>query len=209
MRLPLAELFKFVIAISKRYNIDESHSLGHSMRVLHNAEIIAREEAQWMCNTELFVVQQPIIQAAAILHDTCDKKYREEGEAVKEVSRLLSSSMNPVELDATLQIISKMSYSTVKAKGMPDLREFQFAYNAVREADLLDAYDFDRSMLYHMHKNDKGLEAAYKDACDLFENRVLRHDKDGLLLTRYARSQHLDLSEKALRRIRHWARILK
>jgi len=209
MRLPLAELFQFVIAISKRYNIDESHSLGHSMRVLHNADLIAREESKWIQKPNVYMDQRPIIQAAAILHDTCDKKYREEKPALNEVAELLTSYMSPVEINATMEIIGKMSYSTVKKNGMPDLQEYQFAFNVVREADLLDAYDFDRSMLYHMHKNEKRLEEAYKDACELFDNRVLRHDKDGLLLTRYARSQHLDLSEKAIRRMYHWKRILK
>ena len=35
--------------------------------------------------------------------------------------------------------------------GFPDMGEYQTAYNIVREADLLCAYDFDRCMIYQMY----------------------------------------------------------
>ena len=208
MRLPLAELFQFVIAISNRYNIDESHSLGHSMRVMHNADLIAREESKWT-HRNIYEEQKPVIQAAAILHDTCDKKYREEGSGLKEVAELLTSYMSPVEIDATIDIIGKMSYSKVIKTGMPNMGEYQTAFNIVREADLLDAYDFDRSIIYHMNRNGKSIEEAYDNACELFETRVLRHEQDGLLLTRYAKNAHSALAENAIKRMHHWRRILR
>jgi hypothetical protein len=154
------------------------------------------------------VEHRPVIMAAAILHDTCDKKYRDEDSAILEVRDFLSSWMNPVEVNATVAIIGGMSYSKVIKTGMPDLGEYQSAFNVVREADLMDAYDFDRSMLYHMHRNEEPLENSYKNACDLFETRVFRHMDNGLLLTKYARKEHGALVQNALKRMYHWKRIL-
>ena len=209
MRLSLSELFKFVIAVSARHNIDESHSLGHSMRVFQFASIIAREESRWVSNSTIFVNHMPIIQAAAILHDTCDKKYRNEEEGLLEVGKLLRTQMPEEQVKATTDIIRHMSYSKVKKFGMPDLGEYQPAFHCVREADLLDAYDFDRSMIYHMMSNDTELKKSYENACALFESRVLKHADDGLLLTRYAKKEHPILSRTAIIRMHHWRRELK
>jgi HD superfamily phosphodiesterase len=209
MHLPLSELFQFVILTSSRHNIDESHSLGHSMRVFQFADKIAREESRWTSNPVKFVEQIPIIHAAAILHDTCDKKYRNEEEGLYEVTDFLSTRMPEEQVRATVDIIRYMSYSKVKQYGMPELGPYQTAFHSVREADLLDAYDFDRSMIYHMMHNEKDLKEAYENAVSLFENRVLRHSDDGLLLTRYARREHMALSQNAIMRMYHWRRTLK
>lgn len=204
MQIHLNKLFQFVLAISKKYNIDESHSLGHSMRVFQFAEKIARHEVM----TPDQVGQHSIIQAAAILHDTCDKKYRNVKDGLLEIHNLLNPLMPSKDVNVTLQIIDNMSYSKIKANGMPNLGEYQTAFNIVREADLLDAYDFDRSMIYHMNHNEKSIEDAYKDAEQLFKNRVLRHNVDGLLTTQYAIRQHPKLSQKAIRRQQYWKRVL-
>ena len=209
MRLPLSELFQFVIAVSTKYQIDESHSLGHSMRVFQFADKIAREEYNWMPNPTQFAEQMPIIHAAAILHDTCDKKYREESEGLAEVGEFLKPHMTDEHVKATIDIIRHMSYSKVTKVGMPNLGEYQTAFNVVREADLLDAYDFDRSIIYHMMHNKKGLKESYENAAALFENRVLKHKDDGLLLTRYARREHNTLSQIAVTRMYHWRRVLQ
>ena len=209
MHFPLSELFQYVILVSSRHKIDESHSLGHSMRVFQFADKIAREESRWTSNPTKFVEQIPIIHAAAILHDTCDKKYRDEEEGLYEVTEFLNTRMPEEQVKATVDIIRYMSYSKVKQYGMPQLGAYQTAFHSVREADLLDAYDFDRSMIYHMMHNEKGLKESYENAVSLFENRVLRHEDDGLLLTRYARRQYNDLSQSAIMRMYHWKRSLK
>lgn len=209
MRIPVSELFQFVIAVSKRHNIDESHSLGHSMRVFQFADNIMREEAKWTTNPMQLIEHTPVMQAAAILHDTCDKKYRNEEEGLSEIRRFLNPRMSTDNVDATVNIIRHMSYSKIKRNGMPDLGEYQTAFHVVREADLLDAYDFDRSMIYHMSRNGKGVEESYENACDLFETRVLRHADDGLLYTRYAKQEHPVLSQAAIRRIYQWRRVLR
>jgi hypothetical protein len=91
---------------------------------------------------------------------------------------------------------------------MPNMGEYQLAFNIVREADLLDAYNFDRSMIYHFEKHHKTIEEAYQDAHELFDKRVLRHMDDGLLLTHYAKSMHTVLSQKAIVRMRHWRNLI-
>jgi len=209
MRLYLNELFQFVLAVSSRHNIDESHSIGHSMRVFQFAEQIAREESRWVHNPATLIDNRDVIHAAAILHDTCDKKYRDESVALSELREFLLPKMTEEKVNATLDIIGTMSYSTVKKHGMPKLGKYQTAYNVVREADLLDAYDFDRSMIYHMSKNGKSLEESYLDACKLFEDRVLRHHEDGLFFTRYALREHKILAQNAIVRMHYWRRVLK
>jgi HD superfamily phosphodiesterase len=209
MIVNLSKLFQFVVAVSSKYNIDESHSLGHSMRVLHFAEQIANQEMSVMETPHLLEKQKPIIHAAAILHDTCDKKYRVESEGVAEIRNLLLPMMPTDQIEATVRIIEHMSYSKVTKYGMPNMGEYQTAFNVVREADLLDAYDFDRSVIYHFEKNQQTIENSYENAVELFEKRVLRHMDDGFLLTNYAKKMHPEFSQKALIRMTHWKNILK
>ena len=92
---------------------------------------------------------------------------------------------------------------------MPNLGYYQPAFDVVREADLLDAYDFDRSMIYHMQKNTKSIEEAYHDAYSLFQNRVFKHADDKLLLTNYAIRKHPELKQTAMVRIENWRKILE
>ena len=40
----LAKLFNYVIFMTGKYNIDESHGIGHSMKVLNYANCIYEEE---------------------------------------------------------------------------------------------------------------------------------------------------------------------
>jgi hypothetical protein len=178
------------------------------MRVFQFAEKIFREEMKVAENPEKLAEHHPIIQAATILHDTCDKKYRDEGEGLLDIYQLLKPIMPNPELTTTIDIIRTMSYSKVKKFGIPNLGEYQTAYNIVREADLLDAYDFDRSMIYHMQKTNHTIEDAYKDAQELFETRVLRHETDGLLTTQYAKHQHAKYSQRALNRMYYWKRVI-
>jgi HD superfamily phosphodiesterase len=208
MRLLLSELFQYVIAISTKYGIDESHSLGHSMRVFQFAEKIAAEEPVYKNNPNIFIEHRPIIHAAAILHDTCDKKYIDEERGLVELGDFLQHKLTENDISVTIDIIKTMSYSKVIKYGMPDLGVYQPAFNVVREADLLDAYDFDRSMIYHMNRNNKSIEEAYKNAQFLFETRVFRHMDNGFLLTKYAIQNHQELSRNAMLRIKSWGHIL-
>ena len=132
---------QYVVYTSKRYNIDESHSLKHSIDVFHTANKIYNTEVQ---NHPYLSTQKNIIDVSALLHDMCDKKYVNQEQSITDMADYMSPFIDKTEIDVVSQIISTMSYSTVKRKGYPELGEYQLAYHIVREADLLTAYDADR-----------------------------------------------------------------
>lgn len=203
----LSKLFHFVVLITKKYNIDESHGLAHSMNVLHFAHNIYADEVE---KIPYIKDQEKIIYVSSVLHDMCDKKYINEEIGINEIAAFLeqTNAITPVEITVIKKIIQTMSYSTVKKCGFPQLNEYQPAYHIVREADLLTAYDFDRCMIYDINKKDGNIESAFEHANNLFENRVFKHDSDGLLLTDYAKMQHYHLQSGAQQRIKAWRSIL-
>ena len=201
----ITKLFNFVLFMTSKYNIDESHGISHSMNVLHNAYNIYENEK--LINPQLFA-QEKIIMVSAVLHDLCDKKYMDETEGICMIEEFLEDKMDKPEIDITKQIISTMSYSTVKKNGFPELGIYQHAYHIVREADLLDAYDFDRCMLYNIHKLNGDIEQAYVDGFNLFRNRVFKHKEHGLLITDYSIKQSSILEINALNRIDTWRKML-
>ena len=201
----ISSLFNFVIYTTAKYNIDESHGLSHSMNVLH----MARNILEYECITNASIRNyERIIYASATLHDMCDKKYMDEKAGLNEIQTFLEDKMEKKEIGVVKAIISTMSYSTVKRKGFPELGEYQMAYHIVREADLMTAYDFDRSMIYHLHKNTNDIESAFQNADELFKNRVFKHNDDGLFITEYSKNYHIELQNQAFCRIRNWKRIL-
>jgi len=167
-----------------------------------------------------------IIYTAALLHDMCDKKYMDEIKGIVEMEKFIMGpetditsadpsqqipdiSIQPLTTDdmqAVKQIILTMSYSKVKVKGFPSLGEYQHAYHIVREADLLAAYDFDRCMVYHMKT--RGYDGAFACAEELFKNRVLRHNEDGLFITDYSKTLSKSLHRQALHRIETWRKLM-
>jgi hypothetical protein len=204
MRL-ITKLFNFVLTISAKHNIDESHGLSHSMDILNYANRIYEDE----------VIQKPwiksherIIYTSAILHDMCDKKYMNEVDGIQAIESFLVTKLPQKEIDVASQIMTTMSYSKVKKEGFPCLNEYQTAYHIVREADLLSAYDFDRSMIYHMRTSNANLEEAYQNARTIFIERILRHNEDGLFFTDYARKESVILYGKALERMWVWKRLI-
>ena len=121
----------------------------------------------------------------------------DETEGVKQYCRYLDTYLEPVELDIMEKIITTMSYSKVKVNGYPELGEYQTAYNIVREADLLSAYDFNRCIIYKMYRNNWSYMDALSEALELFEIRVLKMITDELFTTTYAKKESLILHEKA------------
>lgn len=215
----ITKLFNFVLLTSKKYNIDESHGLSHSMNVLHFAHNIYEAEK---INYPLLEYQSKIIYVSSIIHDMCDKKYLDENTGLKEINYFLEDKLTPSEIDVTKRILKTMSYSKVKKQGFPQLHEYQMAYHVVREADLLAAYDFDRCMLYNIHMQTKPtinnptpiiqdvkITEAFNNANELFQKRVLKHDHDNLFVTNYSKQNYLSLHIGAIKRINTWKNILK
>ena len=203
----LSKLVHFVLLTTKKHGIDESHGLSHSMNVLHYANKIYEFELE---NYPILRNQEKLIYVSALLHDMCDKKYVNENSAIKDIEDFLKEedALTPTEINMSKQIMSTMSYSKVKKFGFPIMGGYQKAYHIVREADLLTAYDFDRCMIYQLNKNGGDLEDAFKNANELFENRVLRHNDHELFLFDYSKQESLVLHEIALQRIHSWKKIL-
>jgi HD superfamily phosphodiesterase len=203
--LLLSKLLKFVLFTSQKFNIDESHGIGHSMDVLHFAHNIYENE---VCTNPFLKKHENIIYVSAIIHDMCDKKYMNQDDGIFEIENFLQKKLPVNDIDAVKQIISTMSYSYVKKNGFPILGEYQHAYHIVREADLLSAYDFDRCMAYKLHLNGGDIDDAFEDSLDLFNHRVLQHNKDNLFLTDYSLLKSRELHMQSLQRIQNWKQIL-
>jgi HD superfamily phosphodiesterase len=187
--------FEIVKHLSRKFDIDDSHAMKHSIEVFKFATRIYNSELQ---NYPYLQNHQNIIAAAAILHDMCDKKYMPEEEGVAEIRKLASLFISEEELDIVVQIITTMSYSKVKQNGHPDLGEFQTAYHIVREADLLAAYDIDRCIVFSMYKENMSYMDALARANNLFKNRVLNYRKDGLFVTEFSKKLSKKLHANAI-----------
>ena len=190
----IIKAFELVMLLSKKFNIDESHSLKHSMEVYNFALRIYESELHMNAYLE---EQKDIIVLAAILHDTIDKKYVAEEEGIEEIRKYLNGLVTFEKLDIIFQIITTMSYSTVKKNGFPLLGDYQLAYHIVREADLLAAYDIDRCIMYSMYTKNANYSEALDMAIVLFDNRVLKHRKDKLFVTIYSKKLSVNLHKKA------------
>jgi len=208
----LPAIIQFVQLTSLKYNIDNSHSLSHSMEVLHYANQIYQSLAHVHSKLK---EQEPVIFTSALIHDMCDKKYLKSSDGLDQIQSFLTYKLKPYEIRAIENIISTMSYSKVKINGFPNLGEYQMAYHIVREADLLTAYDIDRSIMYHLHKSKIGamqmgnFEESYQNARDLFDTRVLQHHRDNLFVTEYSKKKGTELHEKALEQIKSWDYIIQ
>jgi HD superfamily phosphodiesterase len=194
MEAIIVKAFELVMILCKKFNIDESHSLKHSMEVYNFALRIYESELAMNAYLE---EQKDIIVLAAILHDTIDKKYVAEADGIEEIRKYLESHVSPEKLGVIFQIITTMSYSTVKKNGFQLLGDYQLAYHIVREADLLAAYDIDRCIMYSMYTKNANYSEALDAAIVLFEHRVFRHRKDRLFVTNYSKKLSIKLHKKA------------
>jgi hypothetical protein len=176
------------------------------MNVLHYAQDIY--EAQ-VCIYPPLKHYERVIYIAALLHDMCDKKYMDEIEGLNEICNYLKPRIEEKEIEMVKNIVSTMSYSKVKVNGFPEFGEYMWAYHVVREADLLSAYDFDRCMIYHLKQNNGDIDSSFANASKLFENRVFKHNDDGLLLTEYSKMNYMQYQSNALNRIGAWKKLLR
>jgi HD superfamily phosphodiesterase len=154
------------------------------------------------------IKQQRIIYTSAILHDTCDKKYMSSIEGLQRIRYFLSDKLSYDEIDIVSEIVSKMSYSYVKQNGFPDLGNYQMAYNIVREADLLAAYDIKRSIIYDMQVNKNDFHLSYDNSEDLFERRMGKYIDDGLFITETSKELAKQYEQQCRDELDHWKSIV-
>lgn len=108
------------------------------------------------------------------------------------------TTISPQELDIISDIISSMSYSTVKKQGYPELGKYQLAYHIVRESDLLTAYELERCVIYKMKHDKYSYDKALELSIELFDTRILKYIKDNLFITDYSKTKAEELHEKAI-----------
>ena len=108
------EVFKFVMTMSAKNNIDSTHDISHTFKVLNNACKIYEQEKY---TSHTITQHEKIIYSAAALHDMCDDKYTNVEQGIHDIGLFLErNSIKPIERKAILDIISTMSYSKVKKK---------------------------------------------------------------------------------------------
>ena len=207
MIIPYNSIFNFILLTSKKYNIDESHGLLHSMDVLNKANNIINYEST-LHNKN---IDKEVIYTTALLHDMCDKKYMDEKIGVSNVKRFLSNDLNykKEKVDVIGDIIETMSYSKVKKNGFPDLGNYQTEYNIVREADLLAAYDIDRAIIYNMTKANNNFEVSFINSKLLYYDRMAKHNKDSLFTFDYTKKEGEKLNAVCLQKIKDYNKMLQ
>lgn len=208
-----SSLFHYVLMTTSKYNVDESHGLGHSMNCLYFSNQIFEKEVEIYPEIK---DHENIIYVSAALHDMCDKKYMNKTDGLENITKFIETLhhekeplFNNEERDVVQNIISTMSYSYVKKNGFPNLGKYQTAYNIVREADLLCAYDFDRCMMYNMYQLNGNVEEAFDEANKLFKIRMFKHYDDGLYFTEYSKLNYQSMELQTNNRIDYWKKLLK
>jgi hypothetical protein len=174
----------------KKY-INENIGLTEIEDFLKNNELICDEE----CEFDYSDLDYGLLYEKQILELDTAKKHK--------------SCIDLNEINMIKTIISTMSYSTVKKNGYPNLGGYQRAYHIVREADLLTAYDFDRSIIFNMNCRNADLKQSVKNAEELFKKRVLQHNQDGLFITDYSKKKSIELHQTAIKRIKFWRKIIQ
>lgn len=187
--------FNYVVYTSSKYNIDESHSLKHSIEVFHLANKIY--DAELLKNPYL-IDQKEIISVSSIIHDMCDKKYMDETDGINKMKMYMKDYVSISDLEVISTIISSMSYSTVKKYGLPNLGKYQLAYHIVREADLLSAYDLDRCIVYGIMREKLSYTDSINRTLELCNKRILKYKSDNLFVTDYSKHVSTLLHEKCL-----------
>jgi len=203
----VSKLIHYAFSIIKQKGFDESHGMSHAINVLHYSHDILQSE---LLRNSFLERHRNIIYSAAILHDICDKKYMDEKEGIHSINTYLKKEaiLTPIEIGIVTDIIQTMSYSKVKSQGYPDFGAYQLAYHIVREADLLAAYDFDRSLIYNMNMVDDDFLRTLENSQQLFRTRVLRHNDHDLFTTEYAKELSRTLEKKSRDRMNAWNEIL-
>lgn len=205
----IPRLINFALITVKNLHIDESHGLSHALNVLQHSHNILESELPKHPSLQ---DQREIIYSSALVHDLCDKKYMDEYQGIQNIHRFLvtRTTLLPDEIAIVEKIISTMSYSKVKSHGYPScMGKYEMAYHIVREADLLSAYDIDRSIIYNMNNVNGDFSQSLKNAFELFETRVLKHNEDGLFVTNYSKRLSLELEQDARHKMAQWKEILE
>lgn len=208
MKIPYYLIFRFITNRIKLFNMDESHGIKHSLDVLNYASGIVENESILNPN---FHADKKVIYTSALLHDMCDKKYMDEKKGLKDIENFLVQDLKYEKSKTNLitNIIDTMSYSKIKKNGFPNMGKYQTEYNVVREADLLAAYDVDRSIIYNMTLNNYDFESSILNTNALYEKRMGKHLDDNLFTFDYTKKKAKQLNNDAQERLYYINKLLE
>lgn len=193
MRIPINNIINFVLMQTKKYNIDESHSLNHALSVLNYSKYIYNEE---VIKYPFLQNQRHIIYTSALIHDTCDSKYTNDANSINNIKTFLSNNeYTKNDQNAIIKIITEMSYHKIKKNGFPKLTDNENAFHIVREADLLAGYEFNRAVLYGIYKLSVNYTESFSRSKELYFNRMDKQLKDNLFTTEYGKKRAKELNE--------------
>ncbi len=191
----LFEVVEFIIETCKLFNIDDSHGLDHAIKTLLWSLRIGKD-------INLSYHESMIIQLSCLLHDMCDKKYMDETYGVSRIRTFLTETLklDPGIIERVIFIITTMSYSKVIKNGYPDFRgdlPVERCYHIVRNSDLLESYDPERCIGYHVRCGGTRKDGIIR-MFEIFDNRVLRLIDNGYINLEPAKDYALELHIKAL-----------
>lgn len=191
----LLEVVDFINDTCIRFNIDNSHGLDHAIKTLLWSLKIGKD-------INLSYHESLIIQYSCLLHDMCDKKYMDEKYGVDRIRMFLTEKLkvDPGVVERVIFIITTMSYSKVIKNGYPDFRGdkiVETCYHIVRNSDLLESYDPERCIGYHVRCGGTRKDGIVR-MFEIFEDRVLRLLDKGYINLEPAKEYALDLHIKAL-----------
>lgn len=207
MRIPFDNIVRFILHQSNKFHIDESHSLNHALNTLNYSKQIYNAE---YVNYPYIQTQQEIIYTSALLHDMCDSKYIDNnmneldiiGEFLKE------NDYKHSDVSTICKIIDCMSYSKTRKYGFPNMKEYQTAYHIVREADLLCGYEFNRAILFGIHRYDLSYNEAFDDSKKIYKERTDNIINNNMFVTDTGKYLSKSLYEVELEKIRNLEELL-
>jgi hypothetical protein len=185
------KLYKFIESNCKKYNIDESHGLKHSMGTVKWAEKLMDGL------DDISDDEYDMIIYSAALHDMCDSKYRDISEACDEIWTWLKSQHWSIQKCDALINIEGQPFA------YPNHGKYQRAYHIVRHADLLEAYRVVRCYLYSKHRLPHNSEdEIWAETERIIKERVLHYVSDGWIFLERALIHIPQLEAEALRCLR-------
>jgi len=153
-----ALLEQFVNQTVELYNMDESHGLKHARNVAYNAHLLLQHDKHKNYSPRL----KRLVILMAYFHDTVDSKYGAESN----MDSLLSYARthfecNNAELQTIEFVLNHMSWSKRRSNLDAGDPEFSTADQTlielttlIAEADMLEAYNLARTMLYQSIKHE-------------------------------------------------------
>jgi hypothetical protein len=191
----LSQVIEFIRTTCILFNIDDSHGLGHAIKTLLWSLRISKD-------MKLTFYESKVIQLSCLLHDMCDKKYMDEQFGVSRIRIFLSETLqeDPGIVERVIFIITTMSYSKVIKQGYPNFTgdpSIEMCYHIVRNSDLLESYDPERCIGYHVRCGGNRKDGIIR-MFEIFENRIMRLIENGYINLEPAKEYAFELHKKAL-----------